>query len=214
MPPAASKQDPKYWRNRLFKCRYTYKGKQFEVRNWSVKIQHLGRRRTFPLESSRRTQAAAEACELYRVLVAQGWESAIWRSSRRSPQANPWPGDPALLRGNKFDADYWAQRLIRRQYTMNLQATGDQELSVRVEHGGTGYYFPLGTNNQGLAAKHALQIFRTVANQGWEIANKRFPRELTSDLSKICFLVRRRSQLEAPFFCPGEAAVVNLTRRA
>jgi hypothetical protein len=35
-----------------------------------------------------------------------------------------------------------------------------------------------------------------------------------SDLSKICLLVRRRSQLEAPFFRPDEAAVVDLTRRA
>ena len=26
-----SKQDPGYWQKRLFKCRYTYKGKQFEV---------------------------------------------------------------------------------------------------------------------------------------------------------------------------------------
>jgi hypothetical protein len=35
-----------------------------------------------------------------------------------------------------------------------------------------------------------------------------------ADLSKICLLVRRRSQLEAPLFRPDEAAVVGLTRRA
>ena len=53
-PAWRSKQEPQYWRRRLFKGRYTYKGKQFEVRNWSVKIQHLGKRKTFSLRSSRR----------------------------------------------------------------------------------------------------------------------------------------------------------------
>ena len=41
-----------------------------------------------------------------------------------------------------------------------------------------------------------------------------FKRAYPADLSKICLLVRRRSQLEAPFFRPGEAAVVGLTHRA
>jgi DNA-binding NarL/FixJ family response regulator len=176
---AGSKQDPKYWRNRLFKCRYIYKGKRFEVRNWSVKIQHLGIRKTFALASSRRTQAAAEACELYRVLVAEGWEKTTGQSNRTSPQANPWPGDSGQTRRDRFDADYWAQRLIHRQYAMDLPAAGDQELSVRVEHGGTGYYFPLGTNHHSLAMKRALQVYRAVAGQGWEVASGRFPRELT-----------------------------------
>jgi hypothetical protein len=36
----------------------------------------------------------------------------------------------------------------------------------------------------------------------------------SSDLSKTCLLVRRRSQLEAPFFRPDETAAVGLTRRA
>jgi len=177
--PAGSKQEPEYWRKRLFKARYTYKGRQCEVRNWSVKIQHLGKRETFSLRSSRRRQAAAEACELYRLLVTQGWENATWQSSRRSPQANFWSGDPVPVRGDNFDADYWAQRLILREYTMNVQPAGDQELSVRVEHGGTSYYFPLGTDNQKLGANRALRIYQTIASQGWEVANKRFSRELT-----------------------------------
>jgi hypothetical protein len=139
--PAGSKQDPKYWRKRLFKCRYTYKGEPFETRNWSVKIQHLGKRKTFSLRSSRRSQAAAEACELYRALVRQGWEGAMRQGGRKPSQTNLWPAVPASPGADKFDADYWRQRLIHREYTMRLEPAVGQELSVRIDHAGTGHYF-------------------------------------------------------------------------
>ena len=178
LSPAGSKLDPKYWRNRLFKCGYIYKGRRFLVRNWSVKIQHLGKRKTFSLESSLRAEAAAEACALYQALVAQGWEKVAGPRARRSTRGRPLPDtpEPSEL---KSEADYWMQRLIQRPYQMNLEAAGKTELSVRIEHGGSGYYFPLGTNNRSSATKRALQIYRTVAVRAWEAANQRFPRELT-----------------------------------
>ena len=43
--PAGSKMEPEYWRGRLFKSSYTYNGRRFKVRSWSVSTQHLGRRR-------------------------------------------------------------------------------------------------------------------------------------------------------------------------
>jgi len=78
-----------------------------------------------------------------------------------------------------LDADYWAQRLIHREYAMRPEPGGNQELSVRIDHGGTRHYFPLGTTSPHLAAKRALRVYRTIAGQGWEAANKRFSRELT-----------------------------------
>jgi DNA-binding NarL/FixJ family response regulator len=176
---AGSKQTPEYWHRRLFKGRYTYNGQQCEVRNWSVKIQHSGRRKTLALRSSRRKQAAVEACELYQTLVTQGWETVTGPRGRRRARGNLWSGGPAALRGDRLDAGYWAQRLIHREYTMNLQPAGAKELSVRVEHAGTGHYFPLGTDNEKLAAKRALRIYQTIVDRGWEVANKRFRRELT-----------------------------------
>jgi len=174
-----SKQDPGYWQKRLFKCRYTYKGKQFEVRNWSVKIQYLGKRKTFSLRSSHRSQAAAEAGELYRTLITQGWQGAAPQGGLKPVQTNLSSGDPPLPAADKFDADYWGQRLIHREYTMSVEPAVPRELSVRINHGGSGYYFPLGTDHHRLAARRALRIYQATVSRGWEIANKRFPRELT-----------------------------------
>src|SRR3989442_57107 len=73
-----SKMDPRYWRRRLFKNTYTYKGRLVELSAWSVKIQILGQRKTFSL-SPNRTQAAAEACRIYQTIVAHGWEALVSR---------------------------------------------------------------------------------------------------------------------------------------
>src|SRR2546425_1071574 len=72
-----SKWEPEYWRNRLFKSTYNYLGRRFRTRNWSVKIQHLGQRKTFSLLSGAPAQAAVEACMVYRRIVSEGWETAI-----------------------------------------------------------------------------------------------------------------------------------------
>ena len=174
-----SKQDPGYWQNRLFKSRYTYRGRRFEVRNWSVKIQYQGKRKTFSLRSGHRDLAAAEACGLYRRLVARGWGDLATPARWSSAGTHPGRVRTALAAADKADANYWAQRLIRRPYTMNVQAAGERELSVRLDHGGNSNYFPLGTDDRELATRRALQIYRTVAGRGWEAANQRFSRELT-----------------------------------
>src|SRR5262245_12473605 len=73
---AASKWEPAYWRRRLFKNTYTHNGRRFHIRNWCVKIQHLGERRTLSLISGDLAQAAVEACKAYRKIVSEGWEEA------------------------------------------------------------------------------------------------------------------------------------------
>src|SRR5689334_6349102 len=75
MKASASKSEPAYWRKRLFKNTFTYKGKSVEVSSWSVKIQILGHRRTFSLSSSDRAKAATEACRIYQTIVTQGWRA-------------------------------------------------------------------------------------------------------------------------------------------
>ncbi len=178
-PLAGSKQQPAYWRERLFKSRYTYKGKLHEVHHWSVKIQHQGQRKTFSLRSSSRSQAATEACELYQALVRQDRKGAIPPGGLSLVPTRLQPDEPALAAADKFDIGYWEQRLIHREYTMSLEPAAPAELSVRIDHGGTGHYFPLGTDDRHLAARLALRIYQTIADQGWEAANKQFSRELT-----------------------------------
>jgi len=131
------------------------------------------------LRSGRRSEAAAEACELYRALVARGWKHITAQGFQRHAQTKFRAGEVTQPGTDKFDAGYWARRLIHREYTMNLQPAAHQELSVRVDHGGTGHYLPLGTNIHRLAASRALRIYQTIASYGWEATNKRFPRELT-----------------------------------
>ncbi len=164
-----SKWRPRYWRGRIFKSRYSYKGRRARTRNWSVKIQRRGVRKTFALHSSHPARAAAEACRIYRRLVEVGW------GGLEKPSGGESPLEPA----------YWEPRLIRREYSMREAAGGPRELSARIDHGELGHYFPLGTSAIPAAAKRAAEIYRTIATRGWKVANRRFARELTVALRWI-----------------------------
>jgi len=174
-----SKQEPAYWRRRLFRNRYVYHGRAAEVRSWSVKLQLFGKRKSFTLSSRDRADAASEACQVYRNVLEQGWEAVI--SSRfggRSRPAVP-PGpliSPAAVRQ---DSEYWRRRLIHRKYPEPDESKGDLEFSVWIEHGRMSQYFPLGTSDEREAAARAMRIYRTVVTRGWASANACFPRELS-----------------------------------
>lgn len=66
----SSKMEPEYWAERIYKNTFTYHGDSREVRYWSVKIQHLGARKTFSLRAIDVKQAATEACSLYKAIVS------------------------------------------------------------------------------------------------------------------------------------------------
>src|SRR5947208_2789067 len=140
--PSRSRMEPKYWQHRLFRNSFTYKGNCFQVSHWSVKIQHLGIRKTFSLRSCDAAEAATEACQLYKAIVTRGWESVAARGKAKDPEFRSAPGTPAVAGENGFDPSYWARRLIHRKYTETLHPTADCELSVRVDHAGAGHYFP------------------------------------------------------------------------
>jgi DNA-binding NarL/FixJ family response regulator len=171
--------EPKYWRDRLFRNSFTYKGKRFRVSHWSVKIQHLGTRKTFSLRACDAVEAAAEACQLYKGIVTRGRESVAARGKGKNAESRPALGALSVLEENGFETSYWAQRLIHRKYTETLHSSADRELSVRVDHAGASHYFPLGTDNRKVAASRAVRIYQTVARQGWATASERFPRELS-----------------------------------
>lgn len=164
---------------RLFKSAYYYKGRRAHARNWSVKVQFAGTRKTLALRSGLKRHAAAEACGLYRTIVNHGWETLASQGSRATLLPAFEPGPSTRLDAERFEANYWKQRLIHREYGMGLTAETSPELSVRVAHGGTSHYFPLGTAEQNLASERALRIYRVVSRQGWEAANRQFCRELT-----------------------------------
>jgi DNA-binding NarL/FixJ family response regulator len=162
-----NKLQPGYWRGRLFRNSFTYKGKRKTVPHWCVKIQYLHCRKTFALKNRSVEKAAAEACKLYDRLLDEGWDAIDrqWKRERLSSQ--------------KFEEDYWAERLIHREYTAELHPTARSELSVRIEHEGTSHYFPLRTEDEKTAAGRALRIYQALAREGWRTVNERYPRELT-----------------------------------
>jgi len=161
--PAPTHGDMVYWRRRLFKNSYTYKGRLARVRSWSVKLQHRGERRTFSLTASRKDKAAQEAHQLYQKLVKEGGEAVGPEPSR--PEAVP-----------KSNATLWKQRLVRRPHhdpTAPVPANG---FSVRIVHEGAAWYFPLGSDDERHAAERARRIHLTVLHQGWAAACSTFSR--------------------------------------
>ncbi len=75
--PGTPKTSARHWLGRLFRNSYTRQGRIRRVRKWSVKLQHLGVRRTISLRSPDRAAAAEEALALYKTIVGHGWEAAL-----------------------------------------------------------------------------------------------------------------------------------------
>jgi DNA-binding NarL/FixJ family response regulator len=82
--------------------------------------------------------------------------------------------EPPVKPGN----DNWNDRLLQRPYRFPAVSESDHDLSVHIEHAGTGYFFPLGTADAETAAAKAREIDVMAANEGWDAACRRFSREL------------------------------------
>jgi DNA-binding NarL/FixJ family response regulator len=172
----AKRQSAQWWEKRVFKNTYTHNGKLVEVKGWSVKIQHQGRRRTFSLISPRRAEAAQEAAQLYRRIVKQGWPSRA--GTRKVRSGSPQAGErSARDEPSRTSARYWENRLLQRRYPNSMNP--DTEWAVRIEHEGIAAWFPLGTSDTVAAAAKALTIYRAVFRKGWEMACQQHPREVT-----------------------------------
>jgi DNA-binding NarL/FixJ family response regulator len=76
-------------------------------------------------------------------------------------------------------ADYWKRRLLQRKYGEWDRPANRGEYSAQIEHEGTSWFFPLGTDDSPKAATAALQIYETVVGGGWPAACAQFAREFT-----------------------------------
>jgi len=170
------RMEPAYWRTRVFHNSYVRAGKLHRVRGWSAKIQYQGLRRTLSLGAVDQDVAAAKAASLFAKIKQHGWLALGQRqgSTRPSVVDAPDEADP------RESVDYWRLRLVERKYPATPDAK--PELSCRIEHDGTGCYFPLGTLNEAQAAERALRIFNCVIGEGWETAVARHRCELTMAL--------------------------------
>jgi integrase len=66
-----------YWKERLYRKTFTRDGTRCEVPEWSVRLQHLGRREAFALGTANAAVAAIKAKEIATFLEANGWESTL-----------------------------------------------------------------------------------------------------------------------------------------
>ena len=167
---ADQRLEPVYWRTRVFRNSYVRDGKLHRVRGWSAKIQYQGVRRTISLGAVDQDVAAKKAAGLFAQIQQHGWP-ALGQSGRLNMVGLLEAGDA------RESVDYWRQRLVQRKY--RAQPDTNAEYSCRVEHDGSGCYFPLDTLNEAQAAERALEIFHCVAEAGWEAAAERYRRELT-----------------------------------
>jgi len=74
---------------------------------------------------------------------------------------------------------HWQSRLVHRKYIELADPRTAGHFSARIEHDGTGCYFPLGSADEERAAARALQIHRWVQSRGWGAACQRYAREFT-----------------------------------
>jgi integrase len=78
------KTDVRYWQSKLFKPWYTRDGKKCKLDNYAVKIQHLGQRVNFSLDTPNKAAAAAKAREIYIYVHANGWPAALEKFKPKS----------------------------------------------------------------------------------------------------------------------------------
>lgn len=69
-------RDSEYWKKRLVRRAFVHEGKRRLAKDWSVRIQHAGKRQFFNLETANRSTAAARAKERYEFVKAHGWQAA------------------------------------------------------------------------------------------------------------------------------------------
>lgn len=101
LPAASSRRFPKthagYWKSRLERRSYSYRGVLHEIGGWSVRMHHLGIRRSFDLGTASKEEAASKALEIYLSLVAKGWDATL---SQAGMIVNPQPvsgrGEPTV----------------------------------------------------------------------------------------------------------------------
>jgi len=87
---------------------------------------------------------------------------------RRDPVAAP----------TTLSSDEWRQRLLLRRYRFPGSGGSEKDFAVRIDQGGLGYYFPLGTPDTEVAVARAIKIHQAAVQRGWDFVSQKFSREL------------------------------------
>jgi len=71
-----SKSQQGYWKTRLIKGTYSYKGESRETADWCMRVSYSGTRKTINLSTPNKATAAEKAAKFWRDLTSQGWKHA------------------------------------------------------------------------------------------------------------------------------------------
>lgn len=83
-----------YWKNRLIQRRYPETMPATGPREFSVRIEHAGMSRYFPLGTTHEAEAATQAMRIHRVVVGKGWPKACQQFRVEVTLAFRWLDDP------------------------------------------------------------------------------------------------------------------------
>ena len=93
-PAAGVESDPERWKHRLIHRPYPQQTDPNADSELSVRIEHAGISRYFPLGTPDEAAAAAAAMRIHRTIVHQGWAIANQKFSRELTLALRWLDDP------------------------------------------------------------------------------------------------------------------------
>lgn len=91
---ALPESDTEQWKSRLIHRKYPEPSNTQIERNLSVRIEHAGTNRYFPLGTNDEARATANAIRIHQVVVGQGWAVANQQFTRELTLALRWLEDP------------------------------------------------------------------------------------------------------------------------
>ena len=181
--PAVEGEPLADWLKRVFRGSFTRGGKLRRTRQWSVKLQANGMRRTFPLNTLTRPEAARRAMVLHDVLHRHGWEAALEQAEGFRGKSGQQDSPLADVQGaTAVSSASWKGRLIHRKYLDWIRPDTNREFAARIDYKGAYSYFPLGTEHEDQAAEQARLRFRDVKTHGWRHVSAVYPREFTMSI--------------------------------
>lgn len=139
----SSRAHADYWKPRLFRRAYENKGRECEVNDLYIRIQHGGRREFFPLHTTNRDAAAIKARDIYLTVKGAGWLDAL---AKFKPDAEGQPKLDVTV-GDYLAAVDSTRRLRARtfdNYRRCLRTVVAESFGIKLKKGESKYDYRTG----------------------------------------------------------------------
>lgn len=167
-PEKLGKTHVNYWKKRLYRNSFTRDGHRYEVNDWSVKIQHLGCRRAFSLNSANKDTAAAKARDIYVAIVGKGWAAA---EALYNPDMIARKDDPSL---GDFLAEVETKASLKPKTFRNYASSFRTIVAgvLNIDDDKSKYDYRAGGQKKWIAAVDAAKLSRITPDriQAWKVS--------------------------------------------